>query len=463
MKRCPKCNRTYQDDNQKFCTVDGGRLESETTADSNYGLGPTVITNQADLNLPPAEPKPPAPDLNKTMASQPPPKTGEIRSGDTGPATNRTIAASFQPADLPTLTPTPPPSPTAAPPRDYQPTPEHQQRQQQQPPSSYPQQQQQQPPPAYQQQQYQQHYQPQQQQPAASASGPASHMPQASHPQAQHAPSAAAATTTRKGSRLPLILGAVALLLLAGAAAYYFLVLNKKDDATANTNANANTASTNANANANANVTANTNVNANTTANANTSTEPPPFDPPPDTTQFVNSQTNLSGKIAEHFLPFSFYYPDSWELDSSVAAGGTYFVRVERKLPPDFTQERLAVGWYESNGTYDADKSLFPTLAEATSARLKNLPGYEKLSEGPTKVNSMNAYEFRFKGLTKNTEKGDITFWGRIIFLPPGVEGRKNGLQLTILTSSLAEELTGIEDVGVKGELPVILESFRLK
>ncbi|MBD0325532.1 MAG: hypothetical protein ICV68_03835, partial [Pyrinomonadaceae bacterium] len=108
-------------------------------------------------------------------------------------------------------------------------------------------------------------------------------------------------------------------------------------------------------------------------------------------------------------------------------------------------------------------KSLFPTLVEATSTRLKNLPGYEKLSEGPTKVNSMDAYEFRFKGLTKNTEKGDIIFWGRIIFLPPGVEGQKNGLQLTILTSSLAEELQGIEDVGVKGELPVVLESFRLK
>ncbi len=456
MKRCPKCNRTYPDDNQKFCTVDGGRLESVTDAGSNYNLGPTVITNQADLNLPPepkpAAPTPPAPDLNKTIASLPPPPTGEIRTGDTGPATNRTIAGSFQPAELPSQ-PTPPPPPPAQP-QNYQPTPDYQRQQQQQPPQY------QQPPPGYQQpppQQYQQQ-QYQQQQPA-SPSGQALHTPHAGHPQAAHkAPDAA-----RKGSRLPLIIGAVVVLLLASAAAYYFLVLNKKDDATANTNANANTASTNTNANANANLSANANANANTTANANTSVVPPPFEPPPDTTQFVNSQTNLSGKIAEHFVPFSFYYPDSWELDSSVAAGGTYFVRVERKLPPDFTQERMAVGWYESNGTYDSDKSLFPTLVEATSTRLKNLPGYEKLSEGPTKVNSMNAYEFRFKGLTKNTEKGDITFWGRIIFLPPGVEGQKNGLQLTILTSSLAEELAGIEDVGVKGELPVVLESFRLK
>lgn len=455
MKRCPKCSRTYQDDNQKFCTVDGGRLESaDNAAPTQYDLGPTVITNQADLNLPPAAP--PAPDLNKTMASMPPPQTGEIRKNDTGPANNRTLIASYQPADFPS------PQPPPAPPQQQQPPPDYQrQHQQQQPP---PQHGYQQPPPqAYQPQAYQQppQYQPQ---PPAPPSMQPSHAQQ--QPQSAPAPSQPKAQAAGKGSRLPLIIGAVVLLLLASAAAYYFLVLNKKADSTANANENANVANannSNANANANTSANTNTNANANTTANANTSVEPPPFNPPPDTTQFVNSQANLSGKIVEHFVPFSFYYPDSWELDSSVAAGGTYFVRVERKLPPDFTQERLAVGWYESNGTFEADKSLFPTLVEAKAASAAKLPGYEKISEGPTKVNSMDAYEFRFKGLTKDTAKGDITFWGRIIFLPPGVEGRKNGLQLTILTSSLAPELEGIDDIGVKGQLPVVLESFRLK
>lgn len=458
MKRCPKCNRTYQDDNQKFCTVDGGRLESaESAAPTQYDLGPTVITNQADLNLPPAAPPaPPAPDLNKTMASMPPPQTGEIRKGDTGPANNRTIIASYQPADFPS--PPPPAPPPQQPPPDYQ-------RQQQPPPQQQPPVYQQPPQQAYQPQPYQQQPPPYQPQPPAAPPQPAppSHAPQAAH---APSPSQPKAQATGKGSRLPLIIGAVVVLLLASAAAYYFLVLNKKADATANANQNANVANANdANTNANANTSANTNTsaNANTTANANTSAEPPPFNPPPNTTQFVNSEDKLSGKIAEHFVPFSFYYPNSWELDSSVASGGTYFVRTERKLPPDFTQERLAVGWYESNGTYDADKSRFPSLVEATSARLSKLPGYEKVSEGPTKVNSMQAYEFSFKGLTKDTAKGDITFWGRIIFLPPGVEGRKTGLQLTILTSSLAPELEGIDDIGVKGELPVVLESFRLK
>ena len=454
MKQCPKCQRTYADDNQKFCTVDGGRLESASVDDEEtlYNLAPTVITSQADLNAPPSEP---AVDLNKTMASLPPPPTGEIRSGDTGPATNRTIAAPFHPANTPsTQQPPAPPKPPQRQPPSHQPPPLPNYQQQQ--PQPY-----QQTPPAYQQQQQYQQQQYQQPQPSASPSGqlPHSSMPLPHQPGHAQQSGVHAATTARKGSRLPLILGAVILLLLAGGAAYYFLVLNKKDNAAANTNSNANVAS--ANSNANASASAITNANANTIANANVA---PPYEPPPGTTQFVNSRANLDGKLAEHYTDFSFYYPDSWQLDpKSGVAGASNFVMVERKLPPDFTQERVAVGWYESNGTYDSDKSLFPALVQATSTRLEKLPGYEKLAEGPTKVNSMEAYEFSFKGLSKNTEKGDITFWGRIIFLPPGVEGRKNGLTLTILTSSLAPELEGINDVGVKGELPVILESFRLK
>lgn len=455
MKRCPKCSRTYADDNQKFCTVDGGRLESASSADAASALSPTIITSQDELNIPP--PDETVSDLNKTMAALPPPPTGEIRSGNTGPTDNRTIAAPFQPAESPSHQS--PQLPQSPPPQSYRPAPpDYQQQPPQQQPPSYQQGQQQQQQQHYQQQQYQHGQQYQQPQPAppphmaAPVAPPAGHMP----PSGQRTPADAAS----KGSRLPLIIGAVVLLLVASAAAYYFLVLNKKSETVANTNSNSNAANTNASANANASD--NTNSNANLAANANTNVAPP-YEPPPNTTQFVNSRSYLTGKIAERFAPFSFYYPNAWELNTNIASEGTYFVRVERKLPPNYVQERFTVGWYESNGTYESDESLFPNLVAAAGSNLAKLPGYEKLSEGPTKVNSMNAYEITFQGLSENTDKGDVTYWGKVIFLPPGVEGQKTGLQLTILTSSLATELEGIEDVGLKGELPVILESFRLK
>ena len=196
-----------------------------------------------------------------------------------------------------------------------------------------------------------------------------------------------------------------------------------------------------------------------------TTTTPDDFVPPPDATKFENSNAKLDGKLAEHYLDFSFYYPNGWEADPRAGvAGATNFVKVERRLPPDFTQENFAVGWYTSQGTYESDTPLFPRLVELLSANLsKGFPEYRKVSEGPTKINSMDAYEFRFMSLSKETSKGDIQVWGRVVFLPSGVAGQTTGATLIMLATSLAPELAGVEDVGDKGQMPVILDSFRFE
>jgi len=62
--------------------------------------------------------------------------------------------------------------------------------------------------------------------------------------------------------------------------------------------------------------------------------------------------------------------------------------------------------------------------------------------------------------MSRNTSKGDLKLWGRLIFLPP-VNGGKNGITLLMLATSLAPELKSVDDVGVKGELPMMLASFR--
>ncbi|MDQ6653089.1 MAG: hypothetical protein M3Y84_10140, partial [Acidobacteriota bacterium] len=87
-------------------------------------------------------------------------------------------------------------------------------------------------------------------------------------------------------------------------------------------------------------------------------------------------------------------------------------------------------------------------------------PGYEKVSEGETKVNSLKAYEFRFKGTFKNTGRGDLPYWGRVIFVPTG-EGGKSGAVISLLATSLASDVTSAEDLGDKGEMAVVLDSFR--
>jgi hypothetical protein len=188
----------------------------------------------------------------------------------------------------------------------------------------------------------------------------------------------------------------------------------------------------------------------------------PPYSPPADAVQFVNSKGKLDGKLAEHYVDFSFYYPQNWQKDPKAGvAGAVNFAKVERRLPPDFTQENFAVGWYSSAGSTDGDRAAFPGLAANLSSQFaRGFQEYKKVSEGPTKAGEYDGYEFRFESISRNTEHGDIKIWGRVIFLPP-TDGGKNGVTLLMLATSLAPELKTVNDVGVKGELPMMLESFR--
>ena len=263
----------------------------------------------------------------------------------------------------------------------------------------------------------------------------------------------------KKKSKLPLILGILLLLLILGLAAVvalFFLVIKPRLDAARENRPIV----TRKNVNQNANNNANTNtVNTNTDVPA-TETE---FVPPANAVKFTNSQANLDGKLAEHYLDFSFYYPQTWEVDPKAGmSGASNFAKVERRIPPDFTQENFAVGWYTSKGTVEDDGPTFPHLVELLGSSLaKGFPEYRKVSEGPTKINSLEGYEFRFVSISKGTEKGDIELWGRVVFLPTGVSGDRTGATLIMLATSLAPELSGVDDVGAKGEMPVILDSFR--
>src|SRR5436190_6240121 len=112
MKRCPKCNRSFPDDNQKFCTVDGGLL---VTADKPFDPNATIAS--ANLPVTPVEPPreaPPAtpePDFGATIATSSSAPTAVLprKTGPTGSPTSSNLQPS-QPT-------TPPPPPSIAPAR----------------------------------------------------------------------------------------------------------------------------------------------------------------------------------------------------------------------------------------------------------------------------------------------------------------------------------------------------------
>ena len=414
MKTCPKCNRTFPDEGQKFCTFDGGLLIAPQTFDPNATMRATSI----DLNA--ASERPTSrdlPDPNATIIESYPATVALPRN--TGPTGQQTTVGPADTADFsqptapPPQAPAPPPPP---PPAAASPTP---------PPQSG--------------------------SLASATTGPVA--PPASGTTGVHqpGPSAPLPAQGKKKSKAPWIIAGVLLFLLLGGgalAAAFFLVVKPKLDDMAEQRTRPIVIS-----------------NTNTATPEPTIAQPSPtpedtFVPPPNATQFTSSSDDLEGALAEHYFDFSFYYPKSWEQIERPSTQN--FVQVERKLPPNLTQENFVVGWYTSTGTFVGDLPSYPKRVAELSAKLANdFPGYRKVSEGPTKVNSMDGYEFRWEGLSEMPERGEVHLWGRVIFVPTGNEGDKNGATLSMFTTSLAPELSSVEDVGTKGEAPVILDSFR--
>jgi hypothetical protein len=424
MKTCPKCNRTYPDEGQKFCTFDGGLLIAPQPFDPNA----TIRATSVDLNAPSENlTSRDLPDLNATMIDT---SATVALPRNTGPTGHPTVAPTT--ADIAGQAPPPPPSDTA--PQSYVPPP---------------------PPPAP---------------PSPPPPSPA-HVSQPLPPPSGAKPTSAPLTppqgavtsaplpappAAKTKSKVPLIVaGVLVFLLLSGgvlAGVFFFVVKPKLDEMAAADRPRSETPP----------------VVQPTAEVAPTLEQPSPtpedtFVAPPNTVQFENSNANLDGKLAEHFFDFSFYYPQAWQLDPKAGVPGAgNFVKVERRLSPQSIQENFAVGWYTSTGTFAGDLRNFPQRVEDVSAALaKAYPEYRKVSEGPTKVNTMDAYEFRWEGLSKGADDNDINLWGRVVFLPTGKEGDTTGATIVMLSTSLAPELSSVEDIGEKGEAKVILDSFR--
>ncbi|MGZ8844306.1 MAG: hypothetical protein ACXW18_11635, partial [Pyrinomonadaceae bacterium] len=271
------------------------------------------------------------------------------------------------------------------------------------------------------------------------------------------APVPAPVAATKK-SKLPLVLGILAVLLVLGlgvAGVAYWFVVRPMLEARRVVNVNPEPTKEP------------TPIVENTPAESGPKTEDtvkevPAYSPPADAVQFVSSKDKLDGKLAEHYVDFSFYYPERWQKDPKAGVrGATNFAKVQRQLAADAPQEIFAVGWYDSTGSSETDQLSFPRLVEQRNSQsAKEYPEYQKVSEGATKVGPYDAYELRFTALYRNTERGDIKIWGRVIFVPP-VDGSRKGVTLLVWASSLAPEVKTVDDVGVKGELPMMLESFR--
>src|SRR6266850_5365562 len=172
-------------------------------------------------------------------------------------------------------------------------------------------------------------------------------------------------------------------------------------------------------------------------------------------TTYNNSSGNFAGNLKENYVDFSFDYPRAWQRDPKAGKGDSpNFVKVEQATDDEITLENFAVGYYTGQ------RDVMPKVANQLSEQFSSgFPEYQKVSEGPTKAGRYDGYEFRFTAKAKNTPKGDLDIWGRVILLPGG-DNRK-GAALIMLATSASDQVRSVEDVGEKGELPTVLNSFK--
>lgn len=180
---------------------------------------------------------------------------------------------------------------------------------------------------------------------------------------------------------------------------------------------------------------------------------------PPAVRRFVNSKDGLTGDLLRSYVDFSFDYPAGWKKHTG---GKDNFVKVERSTGKLMvTQESLAVGFYSGTGDPVKDKAwveiLLPSLEQQYKA---GLPKFKKTAEGATKFGAYDGTHFRFTSEFPDPDVGTVNVWGRVVVVPDPNDARA-GAMIIMLGTSHAPELKGEKDLGVKGELPVVIKSFK--
>ena len=217
-----------------------------------------------------------------------------------------------------------------------------------------------------------------------------------------------------------------------------------------------------------ANIVQNSNGPSTPTITSDTEMPPQPrkIAQPANTDYYSNNKQNLKGDLLRNFVGFSIYYPKEWKLNGpqeSVTAGSRgKFLDISRSTPEGQLKEQMLVSYYPSKGTFNNDADKFPQMVKETNETLKKLlPGYQMVSEGEIKLNGdWRAYEVKFQagGTSETGEK--LIVWGRRLFIPASRLDARNGFEITMLATSLADTVKSVDDVGVNGELASILYSF---
>jgi hypothetical protein len=179
---------------------------------------------------------------------------------------------------------------------------------------------------------------------------------------------------------------------------------------------------------------------------------------------FVNSPDNArSLALRDAYVDFSFDYPARWSVTPQPLDGTAQnYVRVAAPMVNGYEPYAFLVGYASGTGNAASDRASLPTATLDLAGRFgAGLQEYRIISSGPERIAGYDGYGWRFTASGPGVQsEGRVQIFGRgDLILPPGAS---RGVVLVTLATSRAGDVHGAAEVGERGPLKAILDSFRL-
>ena len=173
--------------------------------------------------------------------------------------------------------------------------------------------------------------------------------------------------------------------------------------------------------------------------------------------RFENSLETTPAGLKANFVPFSFTYPEKF-VPTPIE---TNFIKVEERLTDEggaFTLENFSVGYITLPAGPESDAVYTGLLNDLSRAQAAGIPNYREIVQFPEEVAGQRGRALLFEGEVKNSPKGDVRVFGKVIVARKARAER--GVAIFMLATSLDPEVKEVRDLGEKGELASILDSF---
>jgi hypothetical protein len=179
---------------------------------------------------------------------------------------------------------------------------------------------------------------------------------------------------------------------------------------------------------------------------------------------FANSpETARSMALRDAYVDFSFDYPAGWSVTPQPLDGTAQnYVRVAAPMVDGYEPYAFLVGYASATGNAARDRASLPAATLDLAARFgAGLRDYRIVSSGPGRLAGYDSQGWRFTANGPGAQgEPPVQIYGRgDLILPPGAA---RGVVLVTLATSRAADVHEAAEVGERGTLRAILDSFRL-